>query len=357
MAKGFEGYIAILPETGGWGATAYQQGHFLYCDSESLSIGQEFVDRTDKLVQGRSEKAASRTIGAQKPNGDIEFQMRSNDVVATLMAHFQKHTGSSIGGTQTGTANYVFVPEKGQPDWVGSTWGTGGYTASAGDIFTVGVLRKILDNSDGTDNSTWFKNCIVDKLVFKLDGNDDAKISASIKAKTVDVGTHIGSNLNPPSTLGSYSTLTPFEGYEGTFSIGGRTDLSITSITFTSENTSEDRSVLGYINPQKYDFGRYKLTGVAQIDAPKEALLHLGSMASDLSLAITGTLFNGVNDYITINMPNCKYQPFDVNLSGANSTTEYGLAFKAFESADGATAPITVTVRTTGMGSYFNVAN
>ena len=42
-------------------------------------------------------------------------------------------------------------------------------------------------------------------------------------------------------------------------------------------------------------------------------------------------------------------------MSGASSTTEYGLAFKAYESADGATAPVSITVRTLGMGSYFNV--
>jgi hypothetical protein len=352
MAKGFEGYIAVLPETKGWGTTTSSEGFFLYADSESLSIGQEFTDRPDKLVQGRAEKPASRTVSAQKPNGDIEFQMRSDDVLSVLMGHFQKYTGTTMFKTGT-PANYTFVPEKKQPDWVGSSWGTGGYTSDSGDIYTFGILRKILDNSDGTDNSTLFSNCIVDQLVFNLEADNDAKITASIKSKSVDVGTHIGSSLNPPSSLGSYSSLSPFEGYEGTFSIGGRTDLDITSITFTSVNNTEDRSSLGDLNPTKYDFGRYMVTGVAQIDAPPEALAHLGSMASDLSLAINGTLWNGSNDYITISMPNCKYEPFDVNLSGASSTTEYGLAFKAFESADGATAPISVVVQTTGMGSAF----
>jgi len=182
MAKGFEGYIAVLPETKGWGTSTYQEGYFLYADSESLTIGQEFTDRPDKLVQGRSEKPGSRTISAQKPAGDVEFQIRSNDVLPVLMAHFQKHTGSSIGGTNSGTALYTFVPEKGQPDWVGSTWGTGGYSADAGDVYTFGIIKKILDNSDGTDNSMWFKNCIVEQLVFNLAGNEDAKITASIKA-------------------------------------------------------------------------------------------------------------------------------------------------------------------------------
>ena len=354
MAKGFEGYIGVVPETKGWGTSTHGEGFFLFADSESLSLGQEFTDRPDKLVQGRWEKPASRTISAQKPNGNIEFQPRSDDMVIILMAHFQKFVGTTMYKTGT-PANYTFVPEKGQPDWVGSTWGTGGYTADPGDVFTFGVIKKILDNTDGTDNSMWFKNCIVDQLVFTSEAANDVKISASIKAKTVDAGTHIGSSLNPPSSLGSYSSLSAFEGYEGTWTIAGRTDLEVTSVTFTSVNNTEDRAKLGNLNPTKYDFGMGNVTGAVKLDAPKEALWHLGSMVADAALSLHGTYYNSTNDYFTISIPNCKYEPFDVNLSGANSTTEYDLAFKAYESADGATAPITIKVQTTGMGSNFAV--
>ena len=352
MAKGFEASIAVVPETQGWGTTTFGQGFYMYTDSESLSVGQEFKDRPDKLVFGRAERLNSRSKAMQKPNGDIEVQFRSNDSLPLFMGHFQKYTGTLMGTNAGGTAMYTFVPEKGQPDWVGSTYGTGGYTAAAGDMFTFGVLKKILDNTAGTGNSMMFKNCIVDQLAFNLEAGEDAKITASIIAGTVDIGTHI--DLNPDNaTFGSYSTLSAYESWEGTLSVGGRTDLQITSIQFTSVNNAEAREVIGKLNPTQYDFGNFELTGVVNIDAPKEALWHLGSMVSDKQLAITGTLYNGANDYMVFNIPNAKYQPFDVNISGANEHTEYGLAFKAFADNADATAPITLTVRTSTVGSAF----
>jgi len=349
--KGFEGDISVIPETKGWGSSVFAEGNYLFADSESLSVGQEFKDRPDKIVFGRYEKTNSRTKSSQKPAGDVEYQFRSDDSLPLLMAHFQKYTGTNEGSA--GTTIYTFVPEQGQPDWTGSTFGTGGYTDDPGDIYTVGIVKRFNETATGTDNAIWFKSCIVDQLAFNLEAEEDAKFTASIKAYSVDEGTRIA--VTPPNaTFGSYSAKSGFESWTGTLNVGGDTSLQITSMTFTSANNSEDRSVIGNLNPTKYDFGKGAITGAVQIDAPNAALEHLGSMVADRALAINGTLWNSSNDYLIFSMPNCKYEPFDVTLAGGNAQTEYPLNFKAFESNDGATSPITITCKTTGMGSAFN---
>jgi len=353
--KGYEGNIAVVPETYGWGSSAHTEGNYLNADSESLTIGQEFKDRPDKLVFGRSDKPNSRTKSAQKPGGDVEFQFRSDDCLPILMAHFQKYTGSMLGGTSTGTVEYTYVPTRTDPDSIGSAWGTGGYTDPTGDAFTVGVMKKFKPTETGTDNAQWFKSCIVDQLVFNVEADDDAKFTPSFKAFSVDEGTRIAVDPNN-AVFGSYSEKSAFESFVGTLNIDGNTSLRVTAFTFTSTNSSEYRPSIGYINPQEYDYGKYGLTGNFQIDAPNAALEHVKAMVADESFSFTGTFFNGANDQITFNMPNLRYEPFDVNLSGGNAQTEYGLPFKAFESQNGSIAPITVKVRTTGMGTAFTKA-
>jgi len=348
--KGFNSSIAVIPESNGWGSTAYAEGHYLYVDSINLSPNQEFKEHPDKLVYGRGEKASARTVGPQKPGGDIEYQFRSNDCVPTMMAFFQKYIGTQLGST--GTSIYTFVPEKGVSDTVGSTFGTGSYTSSAGDLFTVGVLEKMNDTGAGVDDSIWYSSGIVDQLVFNMPGDDDAKITPTFKFYSMDSGTRVV--VNPSNAVfGSYSTLNPFDHFEGTFSINGDSSFDLTNVTITLSNQTDDRSVLGRLSPKKYDFGKIKVSGVLQIDAPTDSLDQFGSMLGDKAFSLTGTLFNSLNNQLVFNLPSCKRDSFEVNPSGANAVTEYGMPFTAFESEDGETSPITVTVRTIGMGSAF----
>lgn len=350
--KGFNSSIAVYPETKGWGSTAHTEGHYLYVDSISLSPNQEFKDHPDKIVYGRGEKASARTVGPQKPGGDIEWQFRANDCIPTFMAFFQKYIGTQLGST--GTSIYTFVPEKGVPDSVGSTFGTGSYTSPAGDLFTVGVLEKINDTGAGVDDAMVYSSGIVDQLVFNIPADDDAKVTPTFKFGALDAGTKITVNPNN-AVFGSYSTLNPFDGFEGTFSVGGNSSLDIMNITLTMQNQTDDLTVLGKLNPSSYDMGKTKFTGVVQVAAPTDSLAHLGSMLDDRAFSISGTLFNSLNNQVTYTLPNCKYDPFEVNPTGANAITEYGIPFTAYESENGVTPPITVTVRTTGMGSAFTV--
>ena len=352
MPKGFEGAVRIRPESDGWGSAASPgEGHFLFADSESISPNQEFKDRPEKITIGMAEKLNSRTKGPQKPGGDVTYQPRSNDLINMAMSHFQKYIGEDTADGD-GTSTYTFVPCRLQPDWVGSTYGTGAYLASEGDMFVNLVDINTSALVAGTNNTKRLTNAFADQLVFESAAGEDVKVTPTFKSRLFSLE---AKDVSAPASSGSYSALSPFEFFEGTLTVDGRTDLEITNFSMTSSRNSEDRPVLGNLNPTKYDFGRYVCEGVIQIDAPEETLWHLGSMILNETFAIAGTWFNSANDLITISIPNAKYQPFDVNISAGDAQLEYGLAWKAYESNDGSTSPITMKVITMGMGSAFDV--
>lgn len=355
MAKGFEGWIAVVPETKGWGSSAFTEGNYLYADSEALQINKEFIERPEKITFGRALKASSRISSLQKPGGAVTFQPRSNDCIPVLMAHFQNYIGSSLGGTATGTAMYTFTPAKLEPNWVGSAFGTGVYGAAAGDMFTVGVYKKFFNtSSNGGTNSMAFKSGIVDQLQITYTAGQDLKFAPNFKFYSVDAGTAIPSTRDPNNAiLGSYSAKQSIMSFNGTLLFDGNS-LDITSITINSQNNTEDREVLGKLNPSKYPFGRYMISGSLELDLPKDGLKYVGSMLANGTFSVTGSFYNGVLDFITFNMPQCCYQPFDINFSGGQNETTFSIPFMAYESQDGGTAPITMQVAAVGWGTVFN---
>ncbi len=133
-------------------------------------------------------------------------------------------------------------------------------------------------------------------------------------------------------------------------------DIDITSFTMTSMNQAEDRVVIGKLNPARYPFGRHMIEGEIQLDMPDHGLVHMGSMLNNNSFSIVGTFFNSATDYITVDMPNCKRNNFSVNQSNGEETNTMTIPYKAFESADGLTSPLTMNVFTTGLGTVFDVA-
>ncbi len=354
MAKGFESWIWIAPEPGGWLAGSTNlRGNFVYADSENMKLGKEIVERTNKIVYGRTNKASVRTLGKQAPSGDIEWQFRSDDLPPVLLSHFQKYIGSGFGGagSTTGECLYTFVPEKGAPTYGGSAFGTGGYTAASGNVFTVSVVKKFFDtSSNGGTNAEWYKSCIADELQFSCSANDDAKIKAMFKAGTVDGGTKFASGLNPNSSLGSYSTNSAFNAWSINITWGGAA-LDVNKMEFSSKNGLAERLVLGTQNPADYRFGRFTCEGVFDVDMPYDGLKYVGTMLGGSSFSVVGTFSNGTADYVTFNMPNCRLKDFSPDLKPGDTTITYGLPFVAYESEDGATAPITVTVRTNTYGS------
>jgi hypothetical protein len=347
MAKGFDGYIWITPEDKGWdGTSSLLRGNFLFADSESLAINKDIRERPNKITYGRVLKASTRVLGKQAPGGDIEFQFRSDDLPMILMAHFQKYIGTSFA---LGSCQYTFVPEKGVPNSTGSAFGTGSYTSAAGDLYTMGALQRFFTTSanNGT-NAQWYKSCIVNEIEIKLDVGDDAKMKASLVASRVDAGTPV--TLNPTSALGSYSTKPSFEHWSGTILWdGGTTELN--KFQLVSKNNLEDRNIIGKINPVNYRFGRYEIEGSLELDMPYDGLKYFGSQMSGSSFTVVGTLYNSGNDWVAFNLPNCRFKPFEAQVKGGEAVTTFTLPFKSYESEDGGTAPITMTVQTTTWGS------
>lgn len=355
MAKGFEGWIAVAPETNGWGSSVFTAGNYLFVDSESLQVNKEFIERPEKITYGRSLKASSRISGVQKPGGALTFQPRSDDTIPILMAHYQKYIGSSSGGTATGSVVYTFHPSKGEPNWTGSAFGTGAYTAADGDMFTVSVYKKFFNTtSNGGTNAMAFTSGIVDQLQFHLTAGQDAKMTANMKFYGVDAGTAIPATRDPNNAvLGSYSTKSSFISWNGTLLFDGGS-LDITSIAINSQNNTADRPVLGKKNPSKYPFGRVLVSGSLDLDLPKSGLQYIGSMLNNGTFTITGSMYNGAFDYMTFNMANCRYNPFEINFSNGQSETTFSIPFVAYESENGSTAPIVWQVGAVGWGTVFN---
>lgn len=344
----------LFPEDAGWkGTSTLIRGEALFADNESLHINQDIKDRPGKLTYGRSLKASGRVIGEQTPAGDIEFQFRSNDLPPICLAHFQKYVGVAYGGVGSlvGSAQFTFVPEKTVPNFTGSAFGTGGYTAAKGDAFTVGILKKLFDTSvNAGTNAQWYKSCLVDSLMFSMAAGDDAKCKASFKAGNVDIGTAIPIGNNPNGSLGSYSVLPSFEFWTATLAWGGGT-LDVSKLEWTSKNNLAEYRAIGNKNPSRYNFGRYDISGSLDLDMPYDGFKYFGTMVGGSAFSVSATMYNGTSDWVAFNMPNCRLKPIEVNMKGGDQETSFSLPFTAYESEDGATAPITVTVHTTTYGS------
>jgi hypothetical protein len=318
-----------------------------------MQLNQDIKERPGKLTYGRSLKASNRVIGEMTPGGDIEFQFRSDDMPPLMLAHFQKYIGTAFGGAGTlvGSSQFTFVPEKGVPNFSGSTFGTGSYTSPKGDIFTCGVVKKLFDTtSNSGTNSQWYKSCLVDELMFSMVAGEDAKCKANFKAGTVDYATAIGSTNNPNSSFGSYSALPSFEFWTATLAYAGGT-LDISKFEWSSKNNMTPYRAIGSKNPSRYNFGRYDISGSLDLDFPYDGMKHFGSMIGGSAFTLTATMYNGTSDWVSFNFPNCRLKPIEVNMKGGDQETTFALPWTAYESEDGATAPVTVVVHTLTYGS------
>lgn len=354
MSKGYEGWINIR-EGNGWGSTTAREGMFYFVDAVDLSPNKEFTDRPEKIVFGRGLKDSLRTSGAVKPGGSVDFQPRSDDFPLVLMSHCQMYNGT----VSASVATYTFTNVKTQPDWAGATYGTGAvaslYETTAGDMFVVDINRKFHAASSAANKET-YTSAFADEITLTAAANEDVKVSASFKADTYGSSNSAASE-DPSSSLGSYSTNSQFEYFSGTLVFAGdsSTSIDVTTTNINSKNNAEERVVIGNLNPSKYPFGRTSVTGELTMDMPEDGLKHIGSMLDDVAFSYVGTFFNAADDQIIFNMPNCRRDPFGINQGGGEETNEQTIPFQAYESTDGATAPIVWTVVTAGLGSAFEI--
>ena len=161
---------------------------------------------------GRGVKASTRTIGKVVPGGDVEFQFRSDDLPPILNgalseSRYLLHLVRAASVARPGSSLFL----KAVPTFGGSAFGVGSYTHPRATSLRLAVLKKYFDTTENSGiNAQWYKSCIVDQLAGLSEADDDAKVTASFRAGTLDAGTAVGSLMNPNSTLGSYSTKSVF---------------------------------------------------------------------------------------------------------------------------------------------------
>ena len=350
MSSGYEGWINWR-EGAGWSDEAgTQEGYYIKAKEATLDSGQEFIENDDLIVQGRGYKSSTRIKGASKPTANINYQARSDDSAMLFMSHFQMYTGT----VRSGTAEYTFVPVKCSPQFVrGNGYGTGGYTSDAGTLFTLELTDKL--NCETTGNGQNIQGAFCDELTFNAELNESLMINAVMKGKDFDE-VDLNAATDPTNaTYGSYSQNAAFSHFSGTLTVAGQTGYTISSFSFVSANQTEERIGIGSINPVKYSWGKSQVTGEIAMDLPDDATLQLGSMLSDTEFAITGTWYNSAHDYITVTIPKAKRNPFAISHASGEEVNVQTIPYRAFESEDAATAPITVNLKTQGIGSAFEL--
>jgi hypothetical protein len=337
--KGVEGFIAIFGD-GDWNGTSHSFPQLLWADTEDFSAGKEIKQKPFQVGNGRVKGTGAIVSGPIKPEGGVTFQFRSDDCVKVLMSHFQMGSAFTTGSSD-GTSNfrYGFYPSRSTPSYSANTgYGEGSYGESAGYVYSVSFLKKLLNTStyNGT-NAYFYKHGVCDKLKFSLSAERDARLSASYKFRDLDFGTAV------PGTVGSYSSERSFMGWSATVLIDGQA-IDLTGLDFVSDNGVEEKSRVGRLSPESFSFGEYSLKGVLKLDLPKDAMRLVGSMFNVKPFSVLATLYTGTSNQVVLDIPHCKYLPFDFNLTGADEDVSGSIPFQAFSLSNN--YPIRVTVNT-----------
>lgn len=353
--RGHDGFISIFSDVD-WNGTVHSFPQVLYADSEELSGGKDIKTKPFQVGQGRVAGTGALVSGPIKPEGSVKYQFRSDDCLKTLMAHFQMGTLFESGSMSNGTFQYGFYPSRSTPSYqVSSGYGEGSYGAGTGYVYSVSVLKRLMTTSqyNGT-NSMLFRHGIVDKLGFELGADSDAKLTSNYKFRDLDYGTKVD-DVPDGTLVGSYSRLESFKGWSGTVLVGGQS-LELTGLVLQSNNGIEESSRVGRMGPEEFRFGEYNLKGNFVMDVPKDAMRFVGSMFTMKEFAILATLYNGANDQVVLDLPTCKYLPFDFKNEGGRADYSGAIPFQALSSAGG--YPIKVTVNSTyefeGLGQFMD---
>jgi hypothetical protein len=125
--------------------------------------------------------------------------------------------------------------------------------------------------------------------------------------------------------------------------VGGQS-LGLIGVDLVSDNGVEERTRVGRLSPDSFTFGEYSLKGALRLDLPKDAMKYVGSMMTLKPFSVLATLYQGTNNQVVLDLPHCKYLPFDLVLRDGDSEVEGLMPFQAF--SVGGTPPIQVTVNT-----------
>ena len=337
MARNFESYISVFEDVD-WRGTNTGSSFSLYVDSESFDSGKQIINNNNLTRSGRGNMIESQISGPIKPEGNITFTPRSDDIIQILYSHFQV-----VDKTGSGPYVYTYVPSKFPFAFDNNAISTEGtYGVSTQGVYSVSFLKRFFDTTEynGT-NAIFYQHGICDSLAINIEGGEDVKFECAYKFRDLVDGTAIPSE--PPSaTVGSFSEESPYEWYHGTVTIGG-VSLALESIRLNSKNNLEEKSHLGRLSPDAFKFKEYEAEGEFTLELPPDGMEQIGSMFALKEFAIAGTLYKDANNIITFTLPHCLRTPFDVNIE---PTIVASIPFKAFGSSTDAPLTIGVTAGT-----------
>ena len=349
MPSFFEGFLSIYEDD--WvGGTAFSNPQPVFADSESLALTKNIQERSVQVSDSRVQKADTLLFRETKPQGEVNYQFRSSDILKTLYSHFQLAT---MEGTGTNPFQYGFYPKPSPLDWdKRGSFTQGAYSVSSeGQPYTVSILKKLFDTTqNGGTNAFFFKHGVCNYLRFQARVGDDAKAQASFKFVDLDAGTSVSENPNSVQ-VGSYATTPPFFSWAATVTIGGQ-GIPVSSFVLDSNQNYQEFSRLGKLQPENFQLSSYGLMGSFSFDLPQDAFAYVGSMFSGETFAFLATLRNGSSDQIVFDLPHCKRMPFEYKQQ-PTPALEAGIPFKAYES--NGTYPIKVSVFTDYSFAPFNM--
>jgi hypothetical protein len=337
MAYGHEGFISLY-ENGDWltGDPLYPQP--LHVESESLGLVPDLMQLDSLVGASRASQGSSVVLKTVKPAGDIKVPLTASVAYKFLYSHFQY--GSYLGEDASANQQWLFYPSKTTPSYESGARGNGAY-GGTGYVFPISVLKKY--NNKEVANAQWYKYGVVDKLEFSFEAEENATLKAACKFATYYNGTNIGTARIPGGTYaGEYASDIPFGYWTGTVLIGG-VALELSSLLVASDNSIEEKTILGRQNPYSFSFGAYKCRGRFQLDMPDDGLALIGSQLSNLTFGVVGSFVSGT-EVMTINMPYCRYASFDVLPNSQNSLWRMSVPFVALE--NGGVPPISVGIIT-----------
>jgi hypothetical protein len=333
MAYGHEGFISIY-ENDGWLTGEPINPQALWVESESLGLVADVKHMDDLVGASRASQGSSFVLGPVKPAGGLKVPLRVPAAYKLLYSHFQY--GSFLGTDVGGNRQYRFYPSKATPNYETGNRGDGAY-GGTGYVFGISVLKKY--NNKDVAHAQWFNYGVTDKLEFSFASDSEAFIEGKFKFATFYNGTNIGTARVPDGTYtGSYNNEPAMGGWSGSLLVDG-VALDMDSLTIVSDNAIEEKNILGMMNPYSFSFGKYSCTGRFTLPMPDNGLQYVGSMLTNKVFSLSGTFTSGTN-VLSVSMPYCRYNTFDVLPNRNNSEWKMSIPFTALE--NNGTSPITV---------------
>lgn len=340
MAKGYDSHLTLY-ENDGWFDTGTLNPIVPVIESEGLKVGLIKNERTSMVRNTRAQLEESIVNDFEyKPEGFIEIVPRLNTLPTIFMSHFQIVNEVDTGSSYLNT----YVPLKYQPQQVGNDfYGTGVYGDRVEDVYSIDIKKNIVGDNNTGLNTQHYRRGICSKLGFSMQPNDDFKVKADYKFKSVDIID--SSSVFGDADIGSYAGGEITDWSNGTWSVsfdsGGTIFSEVSGMEIECDNNILEKKSVGALSRQIFSYGNYTVKGGFSLEYADDNWF---STRQDDPFSITGTIYHSGTEYLSIEMPRCFIKPFEKQMVKPDEFLDAGVNFEAYEY--NGTSPITVTLNT-----------